>query len=53
MKGMICIHSHLTSEMSHDWNTNENIQNWIRQERVFVGIISQDEFSGWSRSYDF
>lgn len=50
--GLVCIFSPLESDMVDDWNSDEIIQKWVNEERVFLQEIKYDEWSIWGKEDD-
>jgi hypothetical protein len=45
--GLVQIFSPLEYDMVDDWNSDETIQNWVKEERVFLKDTKHDEWSIW------
>ena len=47
INGLKCIFSPLESDMVKDWNSDPNIQKWVREERILLQQETYDQWSIW------
>jgi len=47
INGLTCIFSPLESDMVKDWNSDPNIQKWVREERILLQQETYDQWSIW------
>lgn len=45
--GLVCIFTQLESDMVDDWNSDETIQKWVEEGKVFLQEVKHDEWSIW------
>lgn len=45
--GLVCIFTQLESDMVDDWNSDETIQKWVEDKKVFLQEVKHDEWSIW------
>lgn len=45
--GLVMIFSPLEYDMIEDWNSDEKIQKWIKDKRVFLQEVRYDEWAIW------
>lgn len=50
--GLVRIFSPLEYDMVEDWNSDETIQKWVEDKRVFLQEVKYDEWAIWGMEDD-